>query len=417
MTTITELCPILQDLLIETANRIAEETGFIQRKRQVTGAGFAQSMVFGWLSQPDSTRSQLHHAAIKAGMRISLQGLDKRFTEKAVHFMRELVLEALKAMLNSTVAKPIFPQFKGIYLTDCSQTLVGSRREKLAVRLELQQGQLQISLEEATTNDQRTAVVEQMLPEDALHIADLGFFNLKRFKGWNEHGVHWLSRLKVGTWLYDEKGQALDLLACLQQQQSDTFYRSVQVGKRDRVVAYLVAQRVSATVFDNRQAQFKELRRRQHPVSETKIALAAWTIYLTSVPALTFEQAHILARSRWQIELVFKLWKSHAHLTRSRSNDPLRQQCEFYAKLLAVLISHWILLVTGWHHLALSPVQALSVIRTYAFAFLSSLSGLRHLKTLLLDIQYDLRYVGHHSSRRKVPLSFQFWRHFVLLLA
>ena len=409
MTTITELSPVLQGLLIDTANRLAKETGFIQRNRQITGAGFAQSVVLGWLNQPDATRSQLHHAAIKSGMQISLQGLDKRFTTKAVVFMRQLVVEALKKVLSSESPKPIFSPFKGVYLTDCSQTMFGNRREKLAVRLDLQQGQLQVSLEEVSTNDQRTRVVGQLMPEGALHIADLGFFKLKRFKAWNEQGIYWLTRFKVGTWLYEEGGQVLDLLACLKQQQTDTLRLLVQVGKQDRVMACLVAQRVSEAVLDNRQAQFKELRRRQHPVSANKVALAEWTIYLTSVPDLTFEQAHTLARSRWQIELVFKLWKSHAHLTRSRSTDPCRQQCEFYAKLLAVLISHWILLVTGWQHLTLSAVQALSVIRNYAFAFLGSVSLTGHLEALLIAIQHDLRYVGHHGSRRKVPLAFQLW--------
>ena len=179
--------------------------------------------------------------------------------------------------------------------------------------------------------------------------------------------------------------------------------------------AYLIAQRVSDTVYQQRQVQFKELRRRQHPISALKLALAEWTIYLTSVPDLTFEQAHTLARSRWQIELVFKLWKSHARLTRSRSATPVRQRCEFYAKLLAVLISHWILLVTGWQHLALSSVQALSVIRTYAFMLLRVLSINCQLKGLWLDIQRDFRFVGHLASRRKKPLAFQFWHDFDLL--
>jgi len=306
MTTITELCPVIQGLLIETANRVAKETGFIQRKRQITGAGFAQSTILGWLNEPDATRSQLHHAAIQTGMEISLQGLDKRFTQTAVVFMRQLVLEALKEILKSETPKPVFAQFKGVYLTDCSQTIFGEQREKLAVRLELQQGHLHVTLEEARTHDQRTSVMEQRMPEGALHIGDLGFFNLKRFKMWNEQGLYWLSRLKVGTWLYDQSGQTLNLLEYLMQQNNDRLCLPVQVGKRDRVAAYVVAQRVSDTVYQQRQLQFKELRRRQHPTSALKLALAQWTIYLTSVPDLTFEQAHTLARSRWQIELVFK---------------------------------------------------------------------------------------------------------------
>ena len=59
-----------------------------------------------------------------------------------------------------------------------------------------------------------------------------------------------------------------------------------------------------------------------------------------NVPDLTFEQAHILASMRWQIELLFKLWKSHGKVLISCSADPIRQQCEGYAKLLGVLVAH-----------------------------------------------------------------------------
>ncbi|MBZ0292857.1 MAG: IS4 family transposase [Anaerolineae bacterium] len=412
MTTITELCPVIQSLLTETATRLAYETGFVRRKRQISGAGFAQSTVLGWLNCPDATRNQLHHAAIQTGMEVSRQGLDKRFTQEAVVFMRRLVEEAVKIILRSEDPKGCFSSFQAVYLTDCSQTRVGDKREKLAARLELKHGQLQITLEEARTHDQRARVMEQVMNAGDLHIGDLGFFSLKRFQTWNEAGVYWLSRFKIGTWLYDAAGQPLDLLAALNQQLSDRVSFPVQMGKRDRVCAYLVAQRVSDAVYQQRQEQFKELRRRQHPVSILKEMLAHWTIYLTSIPHLTFEQAHILARSRWQIELIFKLWKSHARLTHSRSTNPLRQQCEFYAKLLAVLIAHWIFLVTGWQHLRLSAVQALRIIRPHAFRLLRAISSVRRLNLILHDIQHDLARVGHRSSRRKAPSAFQLWHLF-----
>jgi len=63
---------------------------------------------------------------------------------------------------------------------------------------------------------------------------------------------------------------------------------------------------------------------------------------------LSFDQAHTLARARWQIERLFKLWKSHGHVLRSRSANPIRQQCEGDAKLRGLLVAHWTLLVSGW---------------------------------------------------------------------
>jgi hypothetical protein len=39
----------VQHLLGSEADRLARETGFIQRERAVSGADFAQAMIFGWL--------------------------------------------------------------------------------------------------------------------------------------------------------------------------------------------------------------------------------------------------------------------------------------------------------------------------------------------------------------------------------
>jgi hypothetical protein len=75
--------------------------------------------------------------------------------------------------------------------------------------------------------------------------------------------------------------------------------------------------------------------------------LAGNGIYLTTIPELTFDAAHRLTRSRWQIELLFKLWKSPAGWLRSRSADPIRQPVEGSATRLGLLIAHWTLLVAA----------------------------------------------------------------------
>ena len=52
MTSVTQLSETLRQILEEEANTLARETGFIRRERTLTGADFAQTLIFGWLAEP-----------------------------------------------------------------------------------------------------------------------------------------------------------------------------------------------------------------------------------------------------------------------------------------------------------------------------------------------------------------------------
>ena len=142
--------------------------------------------------------------------------------------------------------------------------------------------------------------------------------------------------------------------------------------------------------------------------------MAEWTFYLTNILALTFAQAHILARTRWQIELLFKLWKSHGKVLVSRSADPIRQQCEGYAKLLGILIAHWVLLVAGWQPHRLSALDALRILRSHMALFHQAFTRRARFLLFFHNLTYELAFAAPRSKRRKNPLAFQLWRDFDL---
>ena len=416
MTTIPDLSGILQDLFTTTANRLAKQHGFIQRQRKVTGAGFAQALVLGGVAQPDATRSQQQQAAVQAGMPLSVQGLEQRFTASAVRFLRALLAEGLTQMVGSEAACPILPVFNGVYLTDCTRLDWDAGGVKLAVRWELQRGHLYAHLSDLHVHDNRTPVMMHALPSGALHLGDLGFFQLTRFAAWTQQGVYWLTRFKTGTTVTHADGQPVDLYALLSATDHPVCL-SVRVGQRERLPAYLVAAPVPETVLTQRLTRLQaNARRKQQPVSAQQRAAAHWTIYLTNIPNLTFAQAHVLARTRWQIELLFKLWKSQGKVLTARTRDPLRQQCEGYAKLLGVLVAHWALLVSGWQPHTQRALDALRVARTHMPLLMRALRT-PDLWTLWSDgLCHDLAQLARRSTRAKVPLTFQLWQAFDLVL-
>ena len=122
------------------------------------------------------------------------------------------------------------------------------------------------------------------------------------------------------------------------------------VGREHRLPARLLVLPVPPTVAQERRRQWRaEARREGQTPSAARLALADWTLWLTNVPPeqLSVQEAGVLARVRWQIELLFKLWKSHGGLDDTRGQRAVRVLCEVYAKLLAMVVQHWTLLATA----------------------------------------------------------------------
>ncbi len=76
----------------------------------------------------------------------------------------------------------------------------------------------------------------------------------------------------------------------------------------------------------------------------------------------------VLLRVRWQIELLFKLWKSQGRVDTSRSHQPWRVLCEVYAKLLSMIVLHWVLLISCWPDAKRSMWKAAQTIQGHALA-------------------------------------------------
>lgn len=48
----------IREVLETRANELGRETGFVQRKRAISGADFVQALVFGWLHNPEASLPQ-----------------------------------------------------------------------------------------------------------------------------------------------------------------------------------------------------------------------------------------------------------------------------------------------------------------------------------------------------------------------
>ena len=258
-------------------------------------------------------------------------------------------------------------------------------------------------------SDRATVTLGTPLPVGALFIAALGYFSLPSLRTLGEDGVFWLSRLQVQTAAFTTDGQRLDLLVWLREHATTpavTLDQPVTLGVGQHLPARLLAVRVPPEVSATRRRKLNaEAQRRGKTVSDARLARADWTILVTNVPltVLTTEEALILARAPWQIELLFKLWNSHGPLTDSRSHTTWRRVCEIFATLLALLIHHSLFLVTCWRCPNRSLVRAAQLVRQFALALAVACASVSHLATTLRPLAAGLSAGATIETRRRSP--------------
>lgn len=424
MLTIAEVAETMQTILGPEANRLARTSGWLKRQRKLSGAQFVQTLVFGYLSSPSATRAELQQTAATLGVTVSRQALDQRCTEAAVPFLHQLLAVALNQLMAAApVEASLLARFDGVYLLDSSVVTLptalashwpgcGGRTAstsqaalKLSLQFDLKTGRLDGLLPQpGRTHDRVAAQIHAPLPPGALRIADLGYFQLDELARMDRAGIHFITRYKTSAHLLSEAGQRLDLVAELEQQGAVPLDRIVLLGAHHRLRCRLVSVPVPDSVVDQRrQRLLAEAEDKQQPVSPLAWELARWTIYLTNVSRerLSLEEVLILGLCRWQIELVFKLWKSSGWLDEWRSHEPWHVVCELYAKLLALLIQHWVMLVGCWHWLDRSLYLAAQVIRKQALHLASVLTDPPSLCRALAAIGRGLAVCRVGSSRHK----------------
>ena len=103
----------------------------------------------------------------------------------------------------------------------------------------------------------------------------------------------------------------------------------------------------------------------RHKVSASKQRQLEWLLVLTNVDGsvLSARQVVALMRLRWQIELLWKLWKQEGRIDTWRSAKPQRILTELYAKLLGLLLEHWMTLEGCWSDPRRSLLKARQVIQ------------------------------------------------------
>lgn len=199
MSSVVYFAETVQQIVEEETGQLAREVGFIQREWMISGADFVQSLIFGWLQEPEIAYDGLTQVLGRREFSISASGCrsasrrkrpacssaswsgsvrsrwrSRRSTSRCLSSGVAVILEG-----SSSITLP--PELAEVWRGCGGSAGASSATIKLFVRWDVLRGELYgPGLEQGRCTDPHWSFAAEDLPEGCLYVADLGFFGVQR---------------------------------------------------------------------------------------------------------------------------------------------------------------------------------------------------------------------------------------------
>lgn len=427
----------LQQVFGGIAELAGAASGVIRRKRKFNALSLAKTFVLGFLQNPNASDEELAQMAVQCGADVTPQAIDQRHTLALVKFLEQLFRGAAKIAVGADQAlAPILERFTSVTVLDSSTITLpeemkeqfrgcggsygsGAAAMKLQTELDLRSGALlHVEIEPGRSPDGASSRQDARRGKGSLRITDLGYFNVAVFAVMASMGEYFLSRLQFGTAVGLPDAPAVELLSWLAEQGKGFVDRQIWLAKGHGLPCRLIAWRLPPEQANRRRQKLRQetLRKRgQEPIAE-RLAWCDWTILVTNLPEemLTPAEATILYRARWQVELLFKRWKSQDLVAVLSGSTAVRQMVRVWSRLIAALLQHWLLVGSAWGDPTKSWSKVCEAIRTFVGRITAALDRRTELKSVLTDLARTIAKTCRRNKRTK-PGTFELLNNVELL--
>jgi Transposase DDE domain len=396
----------------ERIEALAKSTNFIKKPRKLTGfAFFSLCILQSFGCSLTVMCGQLHEMSIF----ICQQSLNERFTKHSVVFMKRLFDQMLKLEISSTVPIDVLSLFRGIFIQDATgiklpDSMVkkfkgtggssGKSSLKVDFRMDIQSASYDINIRPGASSENNQAVNKPQA--GALYIRDLGYFNFQLFRDIMDKCAYFLSRLKVKSVLYaDNKGKiTLDICQLSKGLKvNETLHMAVYVGSRIYLPVFLILQKLPQDAVNTKIAKAKKVgHKSMTKVSKETLDWCEFNCYITNIPkdwisALTIIQIYTI---RWQIEIIFKVWKSIYKMSELGQMNTNRGLCMLYGRLTWILMQMKVFVaykknIYGVTKKELSELSGYMLMNEHKEKFKNAvLGGLKEAWRLLLNLLMEI---------------------------
>ncbi|MED0971275.1 IS4 family transposase [Bacillus paramycoides] len=425
---------------------LARDVGFVQRTSKYQAKDLVALCV--WISQNVAKTSLTQLCSgleASTEVLISPERLNQRFNATAVRFLQHVLAELLNQKLSATklLSSPYTSIFKRIRILDstafqlpnvfssvypgaggCSHTA----GVKIQLEYDLLSGQfLHIHTGPGKQHDRTygSLCVPTVTAND-LCIRDLGYFHLKDLQHIQDKKAYYISRIKSNTRIYQKnpnpdyfqggrikKGTEyiqIDMEVLMSSLQPGQTYEisDAYVGMTDKVPTRVIVHRLTKEQQQKRlQDQTVREKKKGIKYSPRSKRLSGINVYMTNTPTdiVPMRQVHDWYSLRWQIEILFKTWKSFFHIHHCKKIKRERLECHLYGQLIAILLCSSTMfqmrqLLLMKKKRELSEYKAIYMIKDYFFLLFQAIQkDTQELSKVLLRLFNLLQQNGRKSHR------------------
>ncbi len=342
---------------------LARKSGFLRRSSKLKPEEFIDTLMFNSFDNGQPSLQECCNDLIQQHQKsFSKVALHKRFNERSLDFLKLVLAEQIALKLEIKQGNCWQP-FNRVLIADSSKFSLPEQYKNdypgygnfvsaimnIQYSFDLKHGNWEtLVLTKATQNDQNhSKKTLHHIHKNDLHIRDLGYVTHEYLAAVISKQAFFLNRLHP-QWkpVQYSNGKAIAWTALYHQLQNSGERRfetmvTIKTNKTAfncRLVAVAVPEQVWTERIRKAQIRLKSMG--STPSDEYK-ARCRFSIFITNVKEETLAAADIieLYRLRWQVELIFKTWKSLLNIHKVKAVKKNRFECQLLARFIWILIN------------------------------------------------------------------------------
>jgi len=415
---------------------IARETSFVQRCfAKIDGLTFLNTLMFTGFNQNELSLNDLScQLRDKYKIEITKQGIDQRFTVRSVEFMKVVLERLLTKIISQQPVTDSLSTFTSVRIKDSTSFQLpedmvdkypgsGGSGSKATIRIQFEfdykTGKVyDLSLHPFNNHDQTNAkdTIETINKGDLI-IRDLGYINLFVLRRIAKEAFY-LNRLN-SAYAYELKNGQFVLLdfvkvkAYLDKYNLNCIEKEVYLGEKKEFKTRMIIERMpEKEVTERLRKAAKEARNKKRELTKDYKSRAALNIFITNVDSqiVPNDQVRTLYRLRWQVEIIFKVWKSVGKIHGIKEMKTPRFETLLYAKLIQIMMNWAMLWEIGkvlWltEKKIISPIKFFKTLKDRLYSLWQAFtSGVNKVASFITEL-YEMSARNHRLEKKKKQLS------------